>query len=53
MLFFQIPSTINQYLRDYQREGALFMYKHMSKGEGCVLGDDMGLGKTVQVWLFL
>ncbi|XP_065069510.1 DNA excision repair protein ERCC-6-like 2 isoform X2 [Rhopilema esculentum] len=45
----KIPSTINQYLRDYQREGALFMYKHMLKGEGCVLGDDMGLGKTVQV----
>ena len=48
-LVFQIPATINQYLRDYQREGAQFMYNRYSEGEGCILGDDMGLGKTVQV----
>ena len=48
----QIPATINQYLRDYQREGAQFMYNRYREGEGCILGDDMGLGKTVQVNIF-
>lgn len=44
-----IPYTANRYLRDYQREGVLFMYKHYIESRGCILGDDMGLGKTVQV----
>lgn len=44
-----IPFTINRYLRDYQREGAQFLYGHFIQGRGCILGDDMGLGKTVQV----
>ncbi|XP_054444072.1 DNA excision repair protein ERCC-6-like 2 [Pteronotus mesoamericanus] len=48
-----IPYTINRYLRDYQREGAQFLYGHFIKGRGCILGDDMGLGKTVQVISFL
>ncbi|XP_003783046.2 DNA excision repair protein ERCC-6-like 2 [Otolemur garnettii] len=48
-----IPYTINRYLRDYQREGAQFLYGHYIKGRGCILGDDMGLGKTVQVISFL
>ncbi|XP_036597795.1 DNA excision repair protein ERCC-6-like 2 isoform X2 [Trichosurus vulpecula] len=48
-----IPYTINRYLRDYQREGAQFLYGHYSLGRGCILGDDMGLGKTVQVISFL
>ncbi|XP_043832837.1 DNA excision repair protein ERCC-6-like 2 isoform X2 [Dromiciops gliroides] len=48
-----IPYTINRYLRDYQREGARFLYGHYSLGRGCILGDDMGLGKTVQVISFL
>nr|XP_010965755.1 DNA excision repair protein ERCC-6-like 2 isoform X1 [Camelus bactrianus] len=48
-----IPYTINRYLRDYQREGAQFLYGHFIQGRGCVLGDDMGLGKTVQVISFL
>ncbi|XP_007497994.3 DNA excision repair protein ERCC-6-like 2 isoform X1 [Monodelphis domestica] len=48
-----IPYTINRYLRDYQREGAQFLYGHYSLGRGCILGDDMGLGKTVQVIAFL
>ncbi|EHB09651.1 Putative DNA repair and recombination protein RAD26-like protein [Heterocephalus glaber] len=43
-----IPYTINRYLRDYQREGAQFLYRHYIQGRGCILGDDMGLGKTVQ-----
>ncbi|XP_074058919.1 DNA excision repair protein ERCC-6-like 2 isoform X2 [Macrotis lagotis] len=48
-----IPYTINRYLRDYQREGAQFLYGHYSLGRGCILGDDMGLGKTVQIISFL
>jgi len=44
-----IPASINQYLRDYQRDGVCFMYNHLLLEKGCILGDDMGLGKTVQV----
>lgn len=45
-----IPYTINRYLRDYQREGAQFLYRHYANKRGCILGDDMGLGKTIQVF---
>ncbi|KAJ8285199.1 hypothetical protein GJAV_G00023440 [Gymnothorax javanicus] len=48
-----IPYTINRYLRDYQREGAKFIYDSYARGRGCILGDDMGLGKTIQVIAFL
>ncbi|XP_053323486.1 DNA excision repair protein ERCC-6-like 2 isoform X2 [Spea bombifrons] len=48
-----IPYTINRYLRDYQRDGAKFLYAHYIKSMGCILGDDMGLGKTIQVISFL
>ncbi|XP_050185849.1 DNA excision repair protein ERCC-6-like 2 isoform X2 [Myiozetetes cayanensis] len=48
-----IPYTINRYLRDYQREGAQFLYRHYADKRGCILGDDMGLGKTIQVISFL
>uniref|UniRef100_A0A8C4RZX1 Excision repair cross-complementation group 6-like 2 n=1 Tax=Erpetoichthys calabaricus TaxID=27687 RepID=A0A8C4RZX1_ERPCA len=48
-----IPYTINRYLRDYQREGVMFIYNHYIQGKGCILGDDMGLGKTIQVISFL
>ena len=44
-----MPGTINRYLRDYQRDGVCFLYKHYTAGRGAILGDDMGLGKTVQV----
>ncbi|GFS21683.1 DNA excision repair protein ERCC-6 [Elysia marginata] len=48
-----VPASINQYLRDYQREGIQFLFEHFMKGTGAILGDDMGLGKTVQVIGFL
>ncbi|KAE8633255.1 hypothetical protein XENTR_v10001829 [Xenopus tropicalis] len=48
-----VPYTINRYLRDYQRDGITFLYKHFSRSVGCILGDDMGLGKTIQVIAFL
>ncbi|XP_014678892.1 PREDICTED: uncharacterized protein LOC106818734 [Priapulus caudatus] len=45
----EIPAPINQHLRDYQREGVEFLYRHYRSVSGAILGDDMGLGKTVQV----
>ena len=45
----QVPAPINQYLRDYQRDGIAFLYRHYKNKTGCILGDDMGLGKTIQV----
>ncbi|CAG5116147.1 unnamed protein product, partial [Candidula unifasciata] len=48
-----VPATINQYLRDYQREGIRFLYQHYIAKTGAILGDDMGLGKTIQVIGFL
>ncbi|XP_041926094.1 DNA excision repair protein ERCC-6-like 2 [Alosa sapidissima] len=51
--YVKIPYTINRYLRDYQREGAKFIFDNYVKPRGCILGDDMGLGKTIQVISFL
>ncbi|KAJ3416864.1 hypothetical protein HDV05_008449 [Chytridiales sp. JEL 0842] len=49
----EIPVAINRYLRDYQRDGARFIYNHYCRNRGGLLCDDMGLGKTVQVISFL
>lgn len=49
----KIPTSINRFLREYQRAGAKFLYDAYKQGKGAVLGDDMGLGKTVQVISFL
>lgn len=48
-----VPAAINRWLRDYQREGVRFLYKHYANNSGGILADDMGLGKTVQVIAFL
>lgn len=40
----QVPSSVNRYLREYQREGVRFFWDHYKEGRGGVLGDDMGLG---------
>ncbi|XP_019852622.1 PREDICTED: DNA excision repair protein ERCC-6-like 2 isoform X2 [Amphimedon queenslandica] len=48
-----VPAPINQYLREYQRDGIKFLYSQYSKGVGGLLCDDMGLGKTVQVIAFI
>lgn len=45
----QIPGPINQFLRDYQRDGVQFLYDQYRRRVGGLLCDDMGLGKTVQV----
>lgn len=62
-----VPSPINRYLKDYQRQGVKFLYDRYAAGKGAILGDDMGyvsiscpssplmvsLGKTVQVIAFV
>ncbi|PVG00118.1 hypothetical protein CPB86DRAFT_806025, partial [Serendipita vermifera] len=49
----EVPSSINKYLRGYQREGVEFLWNQFKQGRGGILGDDMGLGKTIQVISFL
>ncbi|XP_057299784.1 DNA excision repair protein ERCC-6-like 2 isoform X1 [Hydractinia symbiolongicarpus] len=46
---FMVPASINQYLREYQRDGVMFLWQHFKENNGCILADDMGLGKTIQV----
>ncbi|ODO00229.1 hypothetical protein I350_06857 [Cryptococcus amylolentus CBS 6273] len=48
-----VPAHLNQFLKQYQREGVQFLFDRYQAGWGGVLGDDMGLGKTVQVIAFL
>jgi hypothetical protein len=38
---YQVPASMNRYLRPYQREGIMFMYKALAANRGVVLGDDM------------
>jgi len=49
----QVPGSLNQHLRPYQREGVEFLFKQYAEGRGGVLADDMGLGKTVQTIAFI
>jgi len=43
-----LPSTLKAQLRDYQRDGFLWLARLAHLGFGACLADDMGLGKTVQ-----
>ncbi len=43
-----LPSGFEAELRDYQREGFVWMNRLERWGAGALLADDMGLGKTVQ-----
>jgi hypothetical protein len=38
-----VPSAINTYLREYQRDGVRFFWDQFKQGCGGLLGDDMGL----------
>ena len=49
----QIPETIENILRDYQKTGVYWIGKLKAGGFGGILADDMGLGKTLQVIAFL
>ncbi len=43
-----LPTTLQADLRDYQRDGYLWMARLARLGLGGCLADDMGLGKTLQ-----
>ncbi|BBL74944.1 DEAD/DEAH box helicase [Methylomagnum ishizawai] len=44
----QVPGTLQAELRDYQRDGYVWLARLAAWGVGACLADDMGLGKTVQ-----
>jgi superfamily II DNA or RNA helicase len=47
------PRDLAAELRDYQREGFVFLVRRSEAGLGACLADDMGLGKTVQALALL
>ncbi len=49
----RIPRGFAATLRDYQREGFVWMARLAEAGLGACLADDMGLGKTVQALALL
>ncbi len=44
----EVPRLLHAELRDYQREGYVWMQRLAIWGVGACLADDMGLGKTLQ-----
>lgn len=50
---FEIPASLEDILREYQKRGFLWLKTMKSNGFGGILADDMGLGKTLQVIAFL
>lgn len=48
-----VPKHLKAKLRDYQKEGLIWMTYLHSISCGGILADDMGLGKTIQVIAFL
>ena len=48
-----LSPALRPVLRDYQREGFLFLADRILCGAGALLADDMGLGKTLQVLALL
>lgn len=50
---FEIPPTLQNVLRDYQKTGFQWLKTLTSYGLGGILADDMGLGKTIQVLAFI
>ena len=46
---FEIPVSLDPILRNYQKNGFLWLKTLMQNGFGGILADDMGLGKTLQV----
>ncbi len=45
---YEVPSSLNNVLRSYQKDGYRWMRVLFEYGFGGILADDMGLGKTVQ-----
>ncbi len=50
---FEIPASLEDTLRQYQKTGFLWLKTLRHNGFGGILADDMGLGKTLQVIAFL
>lgn len=50
---FEVPKAQENILREYQRQGFLWMKTLKQNGFCGILADDMGLGKTLQVITFL
>lgn len=50
---FEVPSSLEGTLREYQKRGFLWLKTLKHNGFGGILADDMGLGKTLQVITFL
>ena len=48
-----VPKSLRAKLRDYQREGFVWLLARRRAGLGAVLADDMGLGKTIQTLALL
>ena len=48
-----LPDGLKATLRDYQKEGYVWMKRLDAWGAGACLADDMGLGKTIQSIAFL
>ncbi|MCY1081677.1 DEAD/DEAH box helicase [Archangium lansingense] len=48
-----VPANLKARLRDYQREGFVWMARLAAWGGGGCLADDMGLGKTLQALALL
>ncbi|KAJ2713358.1 hypothetical protein H4R19_002293, partial [Coemansia spiralis] len=40
-------------LKDYQLEGANWLWRHWKEGKSAILADEMGMGKTIQLIAFL
>jgi SNF2 family DNA or RNA helicase len=49
----KIPAAINTYLRNYQRDGARFLWRQYKEGRGGLLGDDMGLVRAMECSVLL
>ncbi|MBQ6885909.1 MAG: DEAD/DEAH box helicase [Lachnospiraceae bacterium] len=50
---FEVPQSLKNVLREYQKNGFLWLKTLKNNGFGGILADDMGLGKTLQVIAFL
>ena len=50
---FEVPKSLGKVLREYQKQGFLWLKTLHANGFGGILADDMGLGKTLQVIAFL
>ena len=46
---YKAPKSLDKVLRDYQKDGFLWLRTLRHNGFGGILADDMGLGKTLQI----